>query len=101
MPKSRGYRYKTRKLLRKRIRERGLRPLGYLLYTYRVGEKVVINIDPSSHRGMPHRRYHGRVGIITGKRGRAYVVEVIIGKAKKNLFVRPEHLMRFKGCRES
>lgn len=92
MPKSRGFRYKARKTLRKRVRERGLAPLGKLLRKYEIGEKVAIVIDPSIHKGMPHRRYHGRVGTITDKRGRAYLVKLKIGKKERSLFVKPEHL---------
>ncbi len=53
---------------------------------------MVVKIDPSVHKGMPHRRYHGRIGIVANKRGRAYVVNVTQGKAVKELIVRPEHL---------
>ena len=43
--KSKGYRSRTRKLLTKPIRKRGLAPLGKILYEYKLGEKVVIKID--------------------------------------------------------
>ena len=92
MGKSKGYRAKTRALLRKRPRERGKTGLSKILYEYKPGEKVVVKIDPSVHKGMPHRRYHGRIGIVANKRGRAYVVNVTQGKAVKEIIVRPEHL---------
>lgn len=92
MGKSKGYRAKTRSLLRKRPRERGTTGLSKILHEYKPGEKVVVKIDPSVHKGMPHRRYHGRIGIVANKRGRAYVVNVTQGKAVKELIVRPEHL---------
>ncbi|NIM45647.1 MAG: 50S ribosomal protein L21e, partial [Nitrososphaeria archaeon] len=59
---------------------------------YKPGEKVVIKIDPSVHKGMPHRRYQGRVGVIASKRGRAYEVHVTQGDSVKEIIVRPEHL---------
>ncbi len=59
---------------------------------YKLDEPVVIDINPSIHKGMPHRRYHGRVGIVTGKRGRAYILKMTIGSVEKTLIVRPEHL---------
>ena len=93
---SRGYRSKTRKLLKKGPREHGLAPLGRLLYRYSIGEKVSILIDPSVHKGMPHRRYHGTVGVVVGKRGRAYVLDASLGNKKKTLIVRPQHLRPFK-----
>jgi len=62
-----------------------------------VGEYVVIKIDPSVHKGQPHRRFHGKVGVVIGKRGRAYIIRVRDGDTHKTVFARPEHLMPFKG----
>lgn len=97
MPISHGYRRKTRSLLRKRPRERGKSPLSRLLYEYKPGDKVVIDIDPSIHKGMPHRRYQGKVGTIIAKRGRAYEIKVRQGDRLKEIIVRPEHLKPFMG----
>ena len=90
--KSKGYRKKTRSLLRKKPRERGKVGLSKILHEYEPGQKVVVKINSSVHKGMPHRRYHGRIGVIANKRGRAYVVGVTQGKAIKEIIVRPEHL---------
>lgn len=92
MKKSKGYRSKTRHLLKKKPREKGKIRLGKLLCEYQPGNSVVIKIDPSVQKGMPHRRYHGKVGTIVGKRGRSYVVSVTQGDAVKEIIVRPEHL---------
>jgi len=89
----RGYRHRTRKVLKKDVREKGaVPPLGKLLIEYRQGDRVYIVPNPAIHGGMPHRRYIGKVGIIVGKRGRAYIVEVEVGHQKKHLIVYPEHL---------
>ena len=90
--KSKGFRSKTRSLLRKKPRESGKIGLSRLLYGYKLEEKVVIKIDPSVHKGMPHRRYHGMTGTIIGQRGRSYIVKVTAKDRKKELIVRPEHL---------
>jgi large subunit ribosomal protein L21e len=66
--------------------------LSRILRTYQPGEKVTILIEPSMHKGMPHRRYHGRVGIIHSKRGKSYVVHVATGRQTKQIIARPEHL---------
>jgi len=95
--KSKGYRAKTRKLLKKKPRERGKLKLGRLLCEYQPGSSVVIKIDPSVQKGMPHRRYHGRVGTVIGKRGKSYVVSVTQGEAVKEIIVRPEHLEPYGG----
>ncbi len=92
MTKSKGYRAKTRSILRRKPRERGKTGLSKVLYDYKPGEKVVVKIDPSVHKGMPHRRYHGKIGVITEKRGRSYVIDITQGKAVKEIIVRPEHL---------
>ncbi|RLG92615.1 MAG: 50S ribosomal protein L21e [Candidatus Hecatellales archaeon] len=96
MKRSKGYRSKTRSLLRKKPRERGLRPLGYLLREYKTGEKVVIYIDPATHKGQPHRRYHGKIGVVMEKRGRAYVVAVRDGGKTRKIIALPEHLKAFQ-----
>ena len=88
-----GYRHRTRHLLKKNIREKGAIPsLSKLMIEYRAGDKVHIVIDPAIHKAMPHRRYHGKTGIVIGKRGRAYIVQIKVGSKIKTLFVRPEHL---------
>ena len=91
--KAKGYRRKTRSILKRKPRERGKMGLSKILYEYTPGEKVVVKIDPSVHKAMPHRRYHGRIGVIVNKRGRSYVVNVTQGRAIKEIIVRPEHIM--------
>jgi len=89
----RGYRHRTRKLLKKNVRERGsVPPLSLLMINYNVGDRVHIVINPSIHAGMPHRRYHGKTGVVIGKRGKCYIVSVKLGDREKVLFIRPEHL---------
>jgi large subunit ribosomal protein L21e len=98
--RSHGYRVGSRKMMTKKTRQRGLPSLGKLLHTYKEGDKVDILIDPAIHGGQPHRRYHGRVGIIRGQRGRAYEVETTLGKKAKLLIIRPEHLRPTSGRRK-
>lgn len=86
-----------RKILTKNPREKGRQPLGTLLYEYKPEEKVVIKINPSVHKGMPHRRYHGKIGLIKGKRGRSYIVRITEGSIERTLILRPEHVKLYKG----
>ncbi|MBS7613718.1 hypothetical protein KEJ48_05700, partial [Candidatus Bathyarchaeota archaeon] len=65
-PYSKGFRRKTRKLLRLRRRESPLKVTS-ILREYRLNEPVVVDINPSIHKGMPHKRYHGRVGVVVEK----------------------------------
>jgi large subunit ribosomal protein L21e len=94
--KAKGYRRKTRYLLKRKPRERGKTGLSKVLREYEPTEKVVIKLDPSVHKGMPHRRFHGKIGVIAEKRGRSYVVNVSQGDAIKEIVVRPEHITPHK-----
>ncbi len=97
MARSHGMRKKTRKKLSKNKRERGLSPISRAIQRFELGDKVHIRIDPSVHKGMPHRRFHGMTGEVVGERGRAFIVRISDGvrgrKKQKELFVRPEHLL--------
>ena len=97
MKKSKGYRSRTRRLLKKKPREKGKLPLSKLLYEYSLGSSVIIKIEPSVQKGMPHKRYHGKIGKIVGMRGKSYIVSVTQGKTVKEIIVRPEHLEPYKG----
>jgi large subunit ribosomal protein L21e len=92
-----GYRYKSRKLLRKKPRERGMRGLSRLLYEYKPGDRVVVDIDPTFISTAPHRRYQGKVGVVIDVRGRAYVVETYLGDKKKIIITTADHLRPFQG----
>lgn len=81
----------------KRIRNKGLNSLSAVLIDYEEGDRVNIVIDSAVHKGMPHKRYHGRTGVVSGRRGRALLVDVSLGKAIKSLIIRPEHLRPVKG----
>ncbi|MHA1369987.1 MAG: 50S ribosomal protein L21e [Promethearchaeota archaeon] len=92
MTRHKGYRNCTRSLLRKRPRERGLKPLTSLLIKYEIGDLVDIKIDPSAHKGMPHRRFHGKTGRIVGFRGKAFVIEVRDHKKIKKIITTRDHI---------
>jgi len=94
MGKSKGPRRKSRSVLTKRARERGKLGLSRLLAEYEVGEKVIINIDPGIHRGMPHKRFQGKVGTVVEKRGKAYILDIPQRKTSKFVIAGPEHLRK-------
>ena len=99
MKHSQGIRNRTRSLLTKEPRERGKIGLSKLLRDYQPGEKVLVKINPTIQKGMPHRRYHGKIGVVIDKRGRAYSVNVTQGNMTKKIFVRPEHLAPWAGVK--
>jgi large subunit ribosomal protein L21e len=94
MGKSKGPRRKSRSILTKRVRERGKIGLSRLLAEYKLGDKVVVNIDPAIHKGMPHKRYQGKVGTIVDKRGEAFILEIPQRKTSKLIIARPEHIKK-------
>lgn len=92
--RSKGTRSKTRRVLSKKHREKGLPPVTRVLQTFEEGEKASIIIDPSVHKGAPHVRFYGLTGTIVGKQGKAYLVEVKAGNKKKKVIAGPEHLRK-------
>jgi large subunit ribosomal protein L21e len=91
---SKGLRAKTRGILKRKARERGLSPITRALNQFNEGDKVSIKLDPSIHKGQVHRRFQGMTGVITEVRGNAYMVEVSAGDKQKSIIVRPEHLRK-------
>jgi large subunit ribosomal protein L21e len=94
---SKGYYSGTRSLLRKPTREKGKPKLSKLLHVYEAGNQVIIKMDSSTQKSMPHKRFHGKIGLIVEKRGRGYVVSVPQGEATKTIIVRSEHLEPYTG----
>ena len=97
MTGSKGYYTRARGLLKKKPRERGKPKLGKLLIDYGLGSQVIIKMDSSVQKSLPHKRFHGKIGTVLEKRGRGYVVSVSKGNAVKTIIVRSEHLEPYKG----
>lgn len=92
MPGSKGYRSQTRDLLTKDEEKRGTTKRFLEIQNLDIGDKVVISIDSSFHKGMPHRRYHGKIATVVSKRGRSFELETSKGNKKVRLLVRPQHM---------
>lgn len=88
--KYRGFRARSREKLTQKPAYRP--PITRFLQEFRLNQNVVIIQEPSSHKGMPHPRFKGKIGKIVGKRGKAYIVEILDGNKVKRLISRPEHL---------
>ena len=89
MPRSHGSKRKSRSILTKSSILRGI---SYLLIDYKIGDKVIINIDPSEHNTMPHRRYQGKIGRIKEIGKRIIKVSVPLGNKEKILQTKRNHL---------
>ncbi len=94
---SKGYTSGARQLLKKKPREKGKPKISKLLTEYAPGSKVIIKMDSSVQKSLPHKRFHGKIGTVMEKRGRGYVVSVTKGDALKEIIVRSEHLEPYKG----
>jgi large subunit ribosomal protein L21e len=97
MKGSKGYYTGARRLLTKKPRERGKPRLGKLLIEYALGSRVIIKMDSSVQKSLPHKRFHGKIGTVLEKLGRGYVISITNGDAVKKIIVRSEHLEPYKG----
>jgi len=88
--KSKGPKKRTRYLLKKGVREKT--PITKYLQEFKLGSRVIIKPNPSSHKGMPFKRFFGQLGTVVDKRSKSYIVKIKDGKKEKNIIVRPEHL---------
>jgi len=89
MARSHGYRRRTRSLLRKRSSH----GLSHILAEYAADQKVVIKIDSTQVKGMPHRRFNGLVGVVRESGRRAVTIDVMVGNKVKTVISRKEHIV--------
>jgi len=81
---SHGFRHKSRSVLTKR-QPRGV---SFLLREYHEGDRALVIIDPRQHKGMPHRRYHGKVGTVTNVGRRTVTLDIKLGNKSLPFFHR-------------
>lgn len=55
-------------------------------------QRVVIKIDPTQVKGMPHRRFNGLVGTVRDTGRRIVTVDVPVGHKIKTITTRKEHI---------
>jgi len=91
--RSHGFRHKSRSVLTKK----GPRGVSFILQEYNEGDRAVVIIDSSQHKAMPHRRYHGKVGVIKNVMRRSVILHVKLGNKTKTLITRYDHIKPFKG----
>ena len=84
----------------RRFREHGPINLSQYLMKMKVGDYVDIFANPSIHKGMPHKGYHGRTGIVFNVTKSAVGVRVnklVNGRIlEKRIHVRIEHVRKSK-----
>ena len=89
--RSHGFKHKSRSIMTKN-EPRGV---SFLLREYHEGDRALVIIDPRQHKGLPHRRYHGKVGVITNVGRRAITLSVKLGDKPKTLITRLDHIKPF------
>ncbi|KAK4689416.1 large subunit ribosomal protein L21e, partial [Tremellales sp. Uapishka_1] len=103
MPHSFGMRARTRHMFKRNFKEHGAVHMSTFLTTYRVGDIVDIKANASQQKGMPHKYYHGKTGIVYNVSPRGVGVicyKVINGRyLEKRVNLRVEHVKHSK-CRQ-
>ncbi|HZI71882.1 MAG TPA: hypothetical protein VFD60_12045 [Nitrososphaeraceae archaeon] len=92
MTQSHGTKRKARSIMTK---VNVLKGLSYLLTDYKVGDKVIVDIDPREHNSTPHRRFQGKIGVVKEVGKRSLKVAVMFGKKQKILQTRLNHTKLF------
>ncbi|MBS3128996.1 50S ribosomal protein L21e [Candidatus Woesearchaeota archaeon] len=88
-------RRKTRYLFTNPKRKKGKLSLTKYLLHYQEGDRVVLKGEPSRvHEGLYFPRFHGKMGVISTKKGSCYHVLIKDGKKEKTLIVHPVHMRK-------
>ncbi|KAI0033829.1 ribosomal protein L21e-domain-containing protein [Vararia minispora EC-137] len=103
MPHSFGYRARTRDMFKRGFKEHGPVKLSTFLITFRIGDIVDIKANAAQQKGMPHKYYHGRTGIVYNVTPHAVgvIVYKVVGNRyiEKRVNIRVEHVRHSK-CRQ-
>lgn len=94
-----GYRRRTRDRFSKAFRSRGAIHMKKYLTKYTTGEFVDVYADPSNHKSMPYKLYHGRTGRIFNVNPRS--VGVILTRQVKSRIVEKRIHLRVEHVRKS
>jgi len=86
--RSHGFRYKSRSVMTKDAP----RGVSFLLYEYHEGDRALVIIDPRQHKGLPHKRYHGKVGTVKWVGRRSVILDIKLGNKAKTLITRIAHI---------
>ena len=87
-------RRKTRQKMTKNPQKRGKFSLRKYLQEFKIGDKVILKLEPAIQKGMYFPRFHGKEGNIMSKRGKCYQVGIKDLKKEKIVIVHPVHLRR-------
>jgi large subunit ribosomal protein L21e len=98
-----GYRARTRHLFARKFRQHGPIKLSTYLRPFHAGDIVDIKANAAEQKGMPHKYYHGRTGVVFNVAPRAVgvIIYKVVGNRyiEKRVNVRIEHVKHSK-CRD-
>ncbi|KAJ3217581.1 hypothetical protein HDU67_007653 [Dinochytrium kinnereticum] len=102
MPHSFGLRARTRHLFSRDFRTQGPIKLSTYLVNYKVGDIVDIKANGAVQKGMPHKYYHGKTGIVYNvtKSSVGIIINKQVGNRyiEKRVNIRVEHI-KHSNCR--
>ena len=78
----------------KNVRDKGKVKLSKYFQVLNEGDKVSLVAEPSIHKSLYHSRFHGKAGVVLGKRGNCYEVMIKDLNKSKMIVVHPVHLKR-------
>jgi large subunit ribosomal protein L21e len=84
----------TRQKFKKHYRTKGKVSIRKFFQDFKEGDQVVLKVEPAYHKGRYYPRFHGKSGVISGKRGSNYTVLIKDGGKDKMIIVHPVHLQR-------
>ena len=103
MPHSYGYRARTRDMFAVPFRKNGVIALNTYMRCWKVGDYVDVKASGKIQKGMPHKIYHGRTGVIYNVTNSSVGVicnKLVNGRQmKKRINIRVEHVHHSK-CRD-
>ncbi|CAO1635250.1 unnamed protein product [Jaminaea pallidilutea] len=103
MPHSFGLRARTRHLFARKFRQHGPIKLSTYLRPFHTGDIVDIKANAAEQKGMPHKYYQGRTGVVYNVAPRAVgvIIYKTVGnrKIEKRVNLRIEHVKHSK-CRD-
>lgn len=98
-----GYRSGTRYAFQRDFKKHGAIPLSTYLKVYKVGDIVDIKANGAVQKGMPHKYYHGKTGIVFNvtKSSVGVIINKVVGNRyiEKRVNLRVEHV-KHSACRQ-
>ncbi|MFC1801479.1 50S ribosomal protein L21e [Nanoarchaeota archaeon] len=89
-----GFRRKTRDKFKKNYRQKGKIGLSRYFQQFQDGDRVILKAESAVQKGLYHPRYHGLQGMVKGKQGNCYTVDIKDRGKKKIVIVHPVHLKK-------